>query len=347
MKVGVRPDPRRKTRWWLLAIIALVVLVPAAVASQRVKVEPGPGEHRAFALRSDGSRLELGLPNGADSMAFDVNNEDEVIGIYGIADGSEAAFLSRGGELVGLDAQAGGTVFPKALNDAGRVVGSVWTDGEVEHAFVWQDGRMTDLGTLGGSGATAVDVNRHGQVLCAVFAPSAAGGGTTERIVLWRDGSVMELAGLSDYLGEVRGPLMPLRLNDRGQVLVYVAGRLVLWERGSVTEVASSVDDQRADLTDGGVVYYARREADGGQGWVGKWDAGTSTNMGGLGGYLTWPTAANEAGVIAGVAQTSTGEGRAFVWGDGDITLLRVGGDNSEVSAINDRGTVVGYFTKE
>ena len=110
------------------------------------------------------------------------------------------------------------------------------------------------------------------------------------------------------------------------------------------------------DLTERGTVYYARIEANGGQGWVGMWESGRSTNLGGLGGYLTWPNGANEGGEIVGVAQVKPGkmvdgstvappEQRAFRWKDGKFTLLHGGGDSSEAVAINSKGTVVGSYS--
>jgi probable HAF family extracellular repeat protein len=78
---------------------------------------------------------------------------------------------------------------------------------------------------------------------------------------------------------------------------------------------------------------------------VGIWDAGRATNLGALGGYLSWPLGANEAGEIVGSAQVKPDKSMAFRWKDGRLTLLRVGGDTSLAVAINDRGTVVGTYS--
>src|SRR2546429_6713778 len=51
-----------------------------------------------------------------------------------------------------------------AVNEAGQVVG--WSQGSYPdpiHAFLWENGTMTDLGTLGGSTAQAYDINDKGQ----------------------------------------------------------------------------------------------------------------------------------------------------------------------------------------
>jgi probable HAF family extracellular repeat protein len=49
----------------------------------------------------------------------------------------------------------GGFSGAEAINAAGQVVG--WSDDVLgrQHAFLWEDGTMTDLGTLGGDGSAA------------------------------------------------------------------------------------------------------------------------------------------------------------------------------------------------
>src|SRR5689334_87283 len=46
-----------------------------------------------------------------------------------------------------------------AVNERDDVVGWSLTATGEQHAFLWQNGRMLDLGTLGGTAAMAVDVN--------------------------------------------------------------------------------------------------------------------------------------------------------------------------------------------
>jgi probable HAF family extracellular repeat protein len=52
-----------------------------------------------------------------------------------------------------------------ALNERGDVVGVSDTAAGQRHGFLWRDGRMVDLGTLGGSSATPMAVNERRQVV--------------------------------------------------------------------------------------------------------------------------------------------------------------------------------------
>lgn len=51
------------------------------------------------------------------------------------------------------------------INDKGQVVFSLRTSNFKLHPFLWQDGKITDLGTLNGNDTRALGINNKGQVV--------------------------------------------------------------------------------------------------------------------------------------------------------------------------------------
>ena len=80
------------------------------------------------------------------------------------ASGQQAA--ARQYSVTDLGTLGGGGSQAGAINNRGQVVGSAYTASGDYHAFLWEDGEMTDLGTLpGGSFSFAQAINNRGQVV--------------------------------------------------------------------------------------------------------------------------------------------------------------------------------------
>ena len=90
-----------------------------------------------------------------------------------------------------------------AINERGEVVGSSATDagaayGEpISRAFLWQDGAMTVLGTLGGPSSSAAGINECGQIVgtSATRARDEFGGWISHGFV-WQSGVMTDLGTL-------------------------------------------------------------------------------------------------------------------------------------------------------
>ncbi len=178
-------------------------------------------------LWSDSGIIDLGTLGGGASTAENINNKTQVVG---------AAVNSI------PDSFATG-LFPYILsNGAFPAVTQV-------HAFLWENGAMRDLGTLGGADSTAQFINAHGQVAGESFldsnpnppigAPACSGGGVpTQHPFLWQEGFV-DLGSLGGTCG------YPNWLNDRGEVVgtMTLAGDLInhafLWKSGSLVDLGT------------------------------------------------------------------------------------------------------------
>jgi probable HAF family extracellular repeat protein len=111
-----------------------------------------------------------------------------------------------------------------AVNNRGEVVGGFVNTiqdpyspfGLQVRAFLWQDGVMRDLGTLGGPDATAYFINDSGQVAGNAFTDYSANpvtGLPTQDPFLWENGIVLDLGTLGGTFGIAN------YLDNRGRVI--------------------------------------------------------------------------------------------------------------------------------
>jgi probable HAF family extracellular repeat protein len=224
-------------------------------------------------LWKDDAIINLGTLEGSHQIAaFAVNNKAQVVG----------AFVNT---------------IPDPFSPFGLQV----------RAFLWQNGVIQDLGTLGGPESVANFVNERGQVVGTAFTNSTANlvtGVPTQDPFLWDDGTMADLGTLGGTFG------IPNLLDDRGRVIGQsnMAGDLnhhpFLWTKST-----------------------------------GMQDLGT---LGGDNGQANWM---NEAGEIVGKADVpGSKEHHAFIWRNGVMKDLGTlpGDPCSNAVDINSRGQVVG-----
>ncbi|MGB0716796.1 MAG: hypothetical protein ACPGXK_13015, partial [Phycisphaerae bacterium] len=161
---------------------------------------------RAFTWTSGGGMIDLGITESrTESEAFAINANSEVCGsVFNIDSGPDerlamiylpnpAYNLTAG--MTSLGTLGGEESVATDINDSGQVVGGAQTVGGVFRPFRWENGTMTDLGTLGADEENithrAEGVNASGNTVGRSF---TAGG---EAHAFYYDGSMTDLGVLT------------------------------------------------------------------------------------------------------------------------------------------------------
>jgi probable HAF family extracellular repeat protein len=219
-------------------------------------------------LWENGTMIDLGNLGGYYSGAYKINNHGQVTGISTDSSGENHVFLWENGTMIDLGVSLGsggqdindygqvvdganrfwhsdgtwvgiGGYQALAINNHTQVAGSYDGGGGISHAYLWENGIMQDLGTLGGNFSLAKGINNIGQVVG--YSRNSLG---QHHAFLWENGNITDLGRLGqDYLS------VATSINDRGQVVGFSQTSLVgprrpfLWERGIMTDLNDLIDN--------------------------------------------------------------------------------------------------------
>ena len=316
--------------------VLVLLALPAAQASPE-----GPRAARAFTLVDPGtlggaqSFLNLpGLPftskgallGTADTSVADSDYPNFNPFVVGFADPFTAhAFAWRNGRMTDLGAlpgnnssavfQVNGKGVGAGMSENGTI--DPITGWPAEHAVVFKNGKVTDLGTLpGGYESQAISINDLG--LVSGFASNGTedpfsmfGWGTQARSFVWQDGVMKDI-------GTLGGPdALVATMNTRGQI----AGQ--------------SYTDSTPNDTTGTPTTHPF-----------LWERGRMRDLGTLGGTLGFVNWMNDSGVVVGISSLAGDEtGHPFLWNGKQMLDLGTldGGDFGAALYVNDPGHATGF----
>ena len=172
----------------------------------------------------DGSLQELPLlPSDPDGSASAINDKGQAVGVSGCTgtNTGHAVLWPKGANRGVIDlGNLGGTLnLPADINNKTQVVGQADVPGGTHHAFLWQDGVMSDLGFLPGLPTSFADgINNQGQVIGV--SQDANGDDFSSVPFLWQNGVITDLNSLIP----AGSPLLlqePESINDHGQIVGF------------------------------------------------------------------------------------------------------------------------------
>jgi probable HAF family extracellular repeat protein len=205
----------------------------------------------------NGVMRDIGTLGGPDSFAAGgCNNQRGELVVGGSFTNSTAnsttgiptlhAFLWKNGTMTDIPTLGGTFAFAQCTNNQAQVIGQSSFVGDVgcnpndllntcdEHAFSWNHGITSDLGTLGGSFSTAFWLNEKGE---------AVGGALTSddesfHATLWRNGQITDLGTLDGDCASIAWAI-----NAKSQTVGQSfncdtnTSETVLWDKGAIIDL--------------------------------------------------------------------------------------------------------------
>jgi probable HAF family extracellular repeat protein len=251
----------------------------------------------------------------------------------------------------------GGSCWALAVNNAGEAVGySYLPDGQIR-AVRWQNGAISDLGTLGGTTGAARGINDSGVIVGDSRTADSTDAQTVIHACLWQGGVITDLGTLGGTISKAKA------INSHGQVVGYSttadgADHGVVWEGGVIYDLnallpansgwvisgleTNAINDN-GQIVGQGVInghQHAFRMSD--NDGVFANGGAVITDLGTLGGPNSDGLAINNLVQAVGWSNTSAGSGHAFRFSGGAMTDLKSLYNTSIAQGINDGGQVVG-----
>jgi probable HAF family extracellular repeat protein len=213
-------------------------------------------------LFKDGQVLDLGtLPGGHESLGIAINDRGQVAGFgnNGVPDPvsifasnnwstQTRSFVWQNGVMQDLGTLGGPDAVMATLNARGQIAGDSYTNATsnpatgvpTTHPFLWTNGHMKDLGTLGGTSSGTTWLNNRGEVV----GQSNLAGDQIFHPFLWDGERLRDLGTLGGDFGAA------LRINDPGDIVGYTTTpgdqtlHAFLWTQGMMSDLTGAGSSQ-------------------------------------------------------------------------------------------------------
>jgi probable HAF family extracellular repeat protein len=333
-------------------------------------------------LWKHGKVTNLGTLGGNASVAYAINNREQVVGAalntvldpfssgfpaphcgsnVCIAESYMAMFfpsatqmhavLWQNGAIKDLGTLGGPDSVAWQINERGQIAGQSYLNSipnpttgvpTIDPFFIGEDGKMVDLGNLGGTVSWATGLNNRGEVIGAMTLAGDRGW----HPFLWSHGALTDLGTLGADCGNATA------INDAGEVVGIACSSptvffATLWRNGVLTNLGTVVGDtcsESYDINSQGQVVGESGDCNGivlGHAWL--WENGgpmidlNTLIPPGSGIHLTHSVSINDRGEISGDGVLPTGDHRAFVLIPCDENHPDVEGcDYDPVEAVNE-----------
>jgi probable HAF family extracellular repeat protein len=239
-----------------------------------------------------------------------------------------------------------------AINDSGTIVGSAVADTGYWHATVWRDGRIKDLGTLGGLNSQAEDIDDNGQIVGMAQLPDGSA-----HAVVWIDDKIHDL-GLDGIAQASAGGHISVTYSVNGNSPwsgargAMVAGAPATgFTTRLIDEVptgvfASAINAQGTVAGSNHLIDYGLPGWNSGQAFI--WRDGVARNIGTLGGPSSFAYDINDVGHVIGRSDVEGDGSPAFFYnGTRMRALLAPAGSSPTAQAINNADVMVGTLGRD
>jgi probable HAF family extracellular repeat protein len=175
------------------------------------------------------------LPGDNNATVGGLNSLGQAAGTSSSSSSAIATLFSNG-HTISLGALGASDMsFAEAINGSGQVVGYDWLSSGVSHAFLYSNGRMTDIhsASLFPSGSTATAINNSGAVVGYGWISTA-----DEHAFLYTGGRTVDLGTLGG------NDATALAISDSGQVVgvsatASGAGHAFIYANGRMTDLGT------------------------------------------------------------------------------------------------------------